>query len=840
MRLATVANIDVDTGGLLVIDGVQTEVGDRILVKDQTDGSENGIRTVSAGQWYRAADARTARTLQKGTTVAVQEGAINAGKTYRFDTDNPVIGDTTLVIVDVYQGLVDGLNATPKATPVDEDRVFGGDSAASYGLIYTTWAQIKSFLFVSPALTGTPTAPTAASGANTTQIATTAFVKVAIDVVLGGVSSAFDTLSEIATDLGLKMVKSANLSDISSVPTARSNLVVPTYVATRAALKALDTTKDATAILTEAGRQGVFIWTAGNFTTLVAADTSEGIYIKATAIASSTGAWVRVYDGPWWANWFGLVANGPEAGNVTALNGMLALAVLQDTHIMIGAGAYGLNAAITVSTARGLTIEGAAVDTVQLIWSGATNGIAITYTDATKPSSVKKLNFLTQASPGGEALKITAPNSASLAESGPVLDDIDCRGFLVGSQYWAKGIHLTNVWYAQIVRPDIKGKDNTFDMTHGIHLEDCQAPQIREATLFHCNYGIQASGSIHGEGVNISGGEMVGVNYGIDWSPSVFKPGITIHDLHINASTRCLRLTNLGQTTIHDLLLYKTNVNEANWQAIEMVNCLGNEVHDIYMATPSVVTGSADGITLASSTYNHIHDIHGEVWTGAGVLVLLATGADSNDIHDLIVGRLAPSLTWVGFVGSPGVANKFRDIGDQNRKSLTANNTTPSVGNSINGLYRTANTGTTAVTNFADGFEGQLIEVLVNDTFTTFTHNANLILNGGVSGPRLQGSVIWFRKESTLWREVISYNRLIGTATFDPPSLVDGAGTTTTVTVTGAAVGDAAMASFSLDTQGITVTAWISAANTVSVRFQNESGGTLDLASGTLKATVFK
>src|SRR5690606_4750613 len=49
----------------------------------------------------------------------------------------------------------------------------------------------------SPALAGTPTAPTAAGGTNTTQIATTAFVKSAIDVILGGVSSAFDTLAEI-------------------------------------------------------------------------------------------------------------------------------------------------------------------------------------------------------------------------------------------------------------------------------------------------------------------------------------------------------------------------------------------------------------------------------------------------------------------------------------------------------------------------------------------------------------------------------------------------------------------------------------------------------------------
>lgn len=81
---------------------------------------------------------------------------------------------------------------------------------------------------------------------------------------------------------------------------------------------------------------------------------------------------------------------------------------------------------------------------------------------------------------------------------------------------------------------------------------------------------------------------------------------------------------------------------------------------------------------------------------------------------------------------------------------------------------------------------------------------------------------------------------LAGSSTYDPASLVDGAGATTTVTATGAAVGDFAEASFSNDLQGITLTAWVSAANTVSVRFQNESGGTLDLASGTLRVRVRK
>jgi hypothetical protein len=82
--------------------------------------------------------------------------------------------------------------------------------------------------------------------------------------------------------------------------------------------------------------------------------------------------------------------------------------------------------------------------------------------------------------------------------------------------------------------------------------------------------------------------------------------------------------------------------------------------------------------------------------------------------------------------------------------------------------------------------------------------------------------------------------RLFGTATYDPANLVDGAGATTTVTVTGAALGDFAEATFSLDLQGITLTAWVSAADTVSVRFQNETGGTIDLASGTILARARK
>ncbi len=78
---------------------------------------------------------------------------------------------------------------------------------------------------------------------------------------------------------------------------------------------------------------------------------------------------------------------------------------------------------------------------------------------------------------------------------------------------------------------------------------------------------------------------------------------------------------------------------------------------------------------------------------------------------------------------------------------------------------------------------------------------------------------------------------LKASTTYDPASLNDGGGVTTTITATGALVGDQVDVSFSQDLQGILLTAWTTT-DTVNVRFQNETGGTIDLASGTLRAVI--
>jgi len=78
------------------------------------------------------------------------------------------------------------------------------------------------------------------------------------------------------------------------------------------------------------------------------------------------------------------------------------------------------------------------------------------------------------------------------------------------------------------------------------------------------------------------------------------------------------------------------------------------------------------------------------------------------------------------------------------------------------------------------------------------------------------------------------------TATVDPASLADGAGATTAVTVTGAALGDFVLAAAPYDLVDLTVSAYVQAANAVEIRVQNESGSGANLASGTWNILVLR
>ena len=77
------------------------------------------------------------------------------------------------------------------------------------------------------------------------------------------------------------------------------------------------------------------------------------------------------------------------------------------------------------------------------------------------------------------------------------------------------------------------------------------------------------------------------------------------------------------------------------------------------------------------------------------------------------------------------------------------------------------------------------------------------------------------------------------TGTLNADSLSDGAGTSDTITVPGVALGDMVLGcSFGVSLAGVTATAYVSAADTVTIRLQNESAGTVDLASTTVRVVV--
>jgi hypothetical protein len=79
------------------------------------------------------------------------------------------------------------------------------------------------------------------------------------------------------------------------------------------------------------------------------------------------------------------------------------------------------------------------------------------------------------------------------------------------------------------------------------------------------------------------------------------------------------------------------------------------------------------------------------------------------------------------------------------------------------------------------------------------------------------------------------------TATFDPPNLAPGASTSTTITIRGAAVGDATACGFSSVKSGNwQMSAYVGAANTVTFVLTNQTGGAADLPPGTVKVQILK
>ena len=83
-------------------------------------------------------------------------------------------------------------------------------------------------------------------------------------------------------------------------------------------------------------------------------------------------------------------------------------------------------------------------------------------------------------------------------------------------------------------------------------------------------------------------------------------------------------------------------------------------------------------------------------------------------------------------------------------------------------------------------------------------------------------------------------NALSGSKAWDPSSIADGNEEALEITVTGAALGDFVLSSLSVDMLDCVLRGAVTAADTVTLVIANNTGGAIDIASGTAYCLVIK
>jgi phage-related tail fiber protein len=103
VRAATTANITLS--GTQTVDGVALVAGERVLVKNQSTGSANGIYVVvSGGAWTRATDFNTSAKVTSGAFTFVEAGTANADSGWVLTTDGTITLDTTALDFTQFSG----------------------------------------------------------------------------------------------------------------------------------------------------------------------------------------------------------------------------------------------------------------------------------------------------------------------------------------------------------------------------------------------------------------------------------------------------------------------------------------------------------------------------------------------------------------------------------------------------------------------------------------------------------------------------------------------------------------------------------------------------------------
>jgi hypothetical protein len=232
-------------------------------------------------------------------------------------------------------------------------------------------------------------------------------------------------------------------------------------VADRTALKALNTSSATLAFLAEAGRQGIFRWRTGDYSALVTADPQEGIYVKADAVASSAGAWVR-QDGGWLfgdmrAEWFGAIDSTDGAATATVNRAAIQAAINLRYHLR--GGVVRLNGFFYIddflAKPASVRLKGGIRHSVLLEFGDTTGGVEHPNTGTvihTYGAGTARL-WTDESGTGADTpIKVAI---AELGENGGI-EDITVQT-PTSSDAWDVGIHVCGVSRGRYVGLDVRG-----------------------------------------------------------------------------------------------------------------------------------------------------------------------------------------------------------------------------------------------------------------------------------------------------------------------------------------------------------------------------------------------
>ena len=266
-QIATTAFVNTAIENLAddLISGLSAAMSDSL----SDTSAANALATAISDQLDEKQDKHAALTSISGLTTSADKMIYTtASNTYSTtpltSTARSLLDDTSVSAMRTTLSVParDGTNASGTWSISISGLAAKATADAGGNTITTTYAKLAS-----PALTGTPTAPTATAGTNTTQVATTAFVKTAVDTavtnLLGSAPAALDTLNElaaalgndpnfattIATSLGNKQPLHAALTSISELSTAADKMIYTTesdtYAVTTLTSKARELLDDA-------------------------------------------------------------------------------------------------------------------------------------------------------------------------------------------------------------------------------------------------------------------------------------------------------------------------------------------------------------------------------------------------------------------------------------------------------------------------------------------------------------------------------------------------------------------------------------------------------------------